>query len=183
MIKWSKYLFLSIGIFSCTIDQDKKVEREKLLFKTGDDTELFFKNMRASYYDKEEREATRWEIYRHEDLYKNEDSLAINVAIILNVLHDEAYLLLEPGDKLKEMEKINIYATDPKTAGVDMISFDHPNKEGMLEFASQLYEAVQDRKKLMLLYQQDTIPILEGQERREAFRKTMADYYRLVRAF
>ncbi|MGK7389485.1 MAG: hypothetical protein ACNS60_04015 [Candidatus Cyclobacteriaceae bacterium M2_1C_046] len=183
MIRWSSFLIIAIIFISCTIDRDKKVDREKLLFKTGDDTELFFKNVRASDYEKEEKKETRWEIYRHEDLYEEDDSLSINVAIIINILNDEAYIMVEPGHKVKEMEEVIVYATDPAANSLDTISFDHPNKEGMLEFASQLYEAIRDKKKLMLLYQQDTVPVLEDQERREAFRRTMADYYRLVRAF
>ena len=46
--------------YSCQIDRDKKVNFEDFNFKTGDDTEIFFKNMRQSYYDLEENKAAKF---------------------------------------------------------------------------------------------------------------------------
>ena len=184
MTNYFIFAFLGMMMVSCTIDRDKEVKREKFLFKTGDDTEIFFKNIRASYYDKEEKKETRWEIYRHKDLYKEFDSLGLKIAIILNVLHDEAYIMVEPGDALQQQDEIVVHTLDPEATVYDSIVFDHPNKEGMLEFASQLYEAIRNNEKLYLITASyDTIPVLKQPDRRNAFRKTMADYYRLVRVF
>lgn len=178
------FFFLLLGtLCSCTLDKEKEVDREKFTFTTGDDTKLFFKNMRASDYKVEEKKETRWEIYRHEDLYEDQDSLGLNIAIIINIMQDQAYLYVEPGEKLKDLDPLVIYALDTVSKKSDTISLDIPNREGMLEFASQVYDALRAKKNLKVLLDNEQIPILEDQEKREAFTKTMADYYRLVRIY
>lgn len=182
MIKYLSFALLVL-FCGCTIDKDKTVERDKFSFKTADDTEIFFRNMSASSYDKEERKDTNWEIYRHEDLYNDTSGYAINAAIVVNVLNDQAYLLIEPGEKLQELDKIIVFASDPQSSDDENISLDVPNKETMLEFASQLYEAIRDGKNLKLRVGDNILPLFEDPDRRQAFRRTMADYYRLTRIF
>ena len=57
---------LWIAVFSalvgCSVNADKKVSLENFEFKTGDDTELFFKNVRQSYYDLEEKKAANFNL-------------------------------------------------------------------------------------------------------------------------
>lgn len=181
---FTRYILL-IAIFSmsCKVDRDKAVEREKFSFKTGDDTSIFFKNLRASEYEKEERKNPRWDIYRHEDLYSDTSGYAINTAIVVNIMEDEAYILVEPGEKLRSLEQIIVFWSNKKNNESGDIILQQQNKEAMLEFASQLYEAMREGKSLILQAGDEFIPIFEDEKRREAFQKTMADYFRLTRIF
>ncbi|MEM1408742.1 MAG: hypothetical protein AAGG59_18305, partial [Bacteroidota bacterium] len=60
-------VFILIAVFSCHINADKKVTLDNFEFKTGDDTELFFKNVRQSYYDLEENQAAKFNLFRFSD--------------------------------------------------------------------------------------------------------------------
>lgn len=179
----SAFILATCLITACSIDRDKQVAREKITFTTTDDSEIFFKNMRASYYEKEERKETYWEIYRSEDLYADTSDYAIKAAIVINILEDQAYLLIEPGQRLSELNEIIIYAYDSETSKEQQIILGIPNKEAMLEFGTQLYEALRDKKTLTLKVNDQSIPVLDDPEKREAFRRTLADYYRLTNIF
>lgn len=179
----SAFILATCLITACSIDRDKQVAREKITFTTTDDSEIFFKNMRASYYEKEERKETYWEIYRSEDLYADTSDYAIKAAIVINILKDQAYLLIEPGQRLSELNEIIIYAYDSETSKEQQIILGIPNKEAMLEFGTQLYEALRDKKTLTLKVNDQSIPVLDDPEKREAFRRTLADYYRLTNIF
>jgi hypothetical protein len=179
-----KYLLLLALFFSaCKIDRDKAVERDKFSFKTGDDTEIFFKNLRASDYEKEERKTPRWDIYRHEDLYSDTSGYAINIAIVVNIIGDEAYILVEPGEKLASQEQISIHWSNSVNSESGEIILQQQNKESMLEFAAQLFEAIREGKSLMLQIGGEFIPVFREENRKVAFKKTMADYFRLTRIF
>ena len=180
MIKY--FLFSVLLITACSIDKEKKVDREKFTFTMGDDTELFFRNMRSSYYNKEEREGTRMTVYRHEDLYSDTSLYSIKIAIVLNPVKDEAFILLEPGEGFSD-EDITIHWMDPERTESGEIILEGRNIVSMREFAAKLYEAIRENKSLIVKKKDEAVPILHEEDQREAFRITMSDYFRLVRVF
>lgn len=178
-----RYLIILILVFSsCKIDHDKKVDRAKFSFKTGDDTELFFKNMRQSYYDLEENKAAKFSIFRYEDRVQEADHPLLNLAIVINYLQDEAYLLLEPGESLRDQDHLEIVWRGEAQTGGTIVLVNY-NREGMLEFASQVYEALQKKASFSLKLEGKELPVLEDAREREAFRITVSDYYRLTRVY
>jgi hypothetical protein len=63
--------FLLVSLLSsCKIDRDKKVNREKFQFKIGADANLFFRNVRQIYYDRESPDG-KWQAYRFSDRNSN----------------------------------------------------------------------------------------------------------------
>jgi len=177
------YIIVIILLFSgCQIDKDKKVDRNKFTFKTGDDTELFFKNVRQSNYDLEENEAAKFNLFRHEDRIVTNDQPVINLAIVNNYMNDEAYLLIEPNDSLKSFNPLTIEVKNDST--IKKVKLGSVNRESMLEFASQLFEGIQKNAQFFVLSKdEERIPILDEKEEREAFRITVSDYYRLTRVY
>jgi hypothetical protein len=53
----------------------------------------------------------------------------------------------------------------------------------MLEFGSKIYEAIQQKKDMTVFSNGKYMPLLRDEKEREAFRITMADYYRLTGIF
>ncbi|NOS55149.1 MAG: hypothetical protein HOP37_02720 [Cyclobacteriaceae bacterium] len=53
----------------------------------------------------------------------------------------------------------------------------------MLEFGSKIYEAIQQKKDMTVLYKGKYVPLMQAEKELEAFRITMADYYRLTGIF
>ena len=167
---------------ACTIDQNKTVDRSKFLFKTYDDTELFFKNVRQSEYDLEALGAANINVFRinQRNSYKNQPH--IGIAIVMNWLQDEAYILIEPNALLNDEEHLHLISKD--SAGMlNDIRLEGRGKEAMLEFATQIYEGIQQQQQFDIVLDPQRYPFLKEKKDRDAFRKTMSDYYRLTRVF
>lgn len=173
-----RYLaFILVLLAACKMDSDKTIDRDKFTFKTGDDTELFFKNVRQSDYDLEENKAAKFNVFRHEDRARGAE-VAINIAIVVNYLNDEAYLLVEPSEELSARDEIVV-----KTASGSEIVLNNFSKEGMLEFASQIYEQLLKEDQFFVLSDGEQLPVLADPGVREAYRITVSDYYRLTRVY
>lgn len=179
------FILIMVLLSACKMDSEKRIDRKKFTFKTGDDTELFFKNMRQSYYDKEVNKAAKFDVFRYEDRVTGEDQPILNLAIVINYLHDEAYLLVEPNAPLDNEDELKVkWATNEADQADDgLIVLETPNRESMLEFASQIYEVLQQNAEFEVEVDGNYVPVLDSKEEREAFRVTVSDYYRLIRVY
>ena len=183
MVKCFMKYFIIIILFcsSCKIDQDKNVDRQKFKFKTGDDTELFFKNVRQSYYEMEENRQAKFNVFRYAERLKVKDGPMVNPAIVHNYIKDEAYLLIEPNDFLQDQDSLKVkWKALTEEGHMVLASFNH---EQMLEFASQLYEGIRKNASFEVMKDGQYISVLDTPEERETFRITMSDYYRLTRIY
>jgi len=172
-------LFLCIG---CKIDRNREIDREKFTFKTGDDTELFFKNVRQVYYNNSVMPGNR-EVFRHPDRCTTPQSPCLSLAIVGNFDLNEAYILIETTDALAALDSLVITATDSLQQTHSIVLAER-GKDLMLEFATQIYESMEQQQQLMLKANGgDTVPLFKSDDEREAFRVTLADYFRLTRIF
>jgi hypothetical protein len=92
------YLLIFLISVSCNADKTKKIDAEKSKFSTSDASELFFKNVRQRYYDREEMAASKLNIYRIQERNQRVDYPHLQLAIVINWRYDEAYILLEPNE-------------------------------------------------------------------------------------
>ncbi len=176
-------LLLIIALLTgCKIDRDKKVDRSMFQFKTADDSELFFRNVRQIYYDRTSPDG-RWQAYRFSDRYLGNDRPMILPVIVINWLKDEAYLLIDTNEILSEEDFLEVIITDSVTSKSDTLTLNQRGRERMLEFGSQLYEAIQANQQIVVRSKGEFHPVLNNDIDRETFRVTMSDYYRLTRVF
>ena len=180
MLRFLVFFFL---LLSCRLDGDKAVDRNKFSFRTGDDTELFFKNLRQSYYDLEELKSANLNVFRLKNRSGETDRPVVNVAIVMNWVQDEAYILVEPGALLQDELSLKVYWKDTVNNETGAVVLEGRGKENMLEFASQLYEGIVARRVFQIEHQEQLVNFLHTPEDREAIRITMSDYYRLTRVF
>lgn len=166
----------------CKIDRDKTVDRAKFQFEMGDDSELFFRNVRQIYYDRSSPDGT-WQAYRFSDRYTGNDRPLIIPVIVINWLEDEAYLLIESNDFLSDEDFLRVVITDMNSLTTDTVTLNQRGRESMLEFGSRLYEAILSNHKVDIQKNGEFLPVLTQEVDREAFRITLADYYRLTRVF
>jgi hypothetical protein len=179
----SRIIFLSLLIISgCKIDTDKTIDRDKLSFKIGTDTQLFFKNVRQSYYDLEENQAAKFNVFRFSERNVNPEEAVLNLAIVINYLQDEAYLLIEPS-KIIADEEIMLNAENPLADESITLRLEEVNREGMLNFCTSVYELIVQGYDIKMMVEDQWQPILNTPQTREAFRITVSDYYRLTRVF
>jgi hypothetical protein len=167
----------------CKIDRDKKVDRVKFQFETGDDSEIFFRNVRQIYYDRTSPPDGTWQAYRFSNRYHGNARPVILPVIVINWLKDEAYLLIDTNEMLSEEDYLEVIITDSVTSKSDTLTLNQRGREHMLEFGSKLYEAIQANEKIEVRSKGKFLPVLNEDIDRETFRVTMSDYYRLTRVF
>jgi hypothetical protein len=175
-------LLIMASLAGCKIDRDKKVDRAKFQFEVGDDSELFFRNVRQIYYDRTSPDGT-WQAYRFSDRYSGNERPVILPVIVINWLKDEAYLLIDTNELLSEEDYLEVIISDSSIAKSDTVILNQRGRERMLEFGSQLYEAIQADQKVEVKSRGEFKPVLKEDIDRETFRVTMSDYYRLTRVF
>lgn len=175
-------LGLVAAIFSaCNPDKTKKVSAEGSRFSTSDASELFFRNVRQLYYDKTTMKEAKLDVYRIKDRNTSEDQPVLNLSIVMNWRYDEAYLLAEPNSYLQQLDTLEILWQDTITHQQGYYSFSNGSKEEHFTFAAQIYQSIQQEHKLYLLKDnQEKIKFLADKKSREAFRRTIFDYFRLV---
>ncbi len=169
--------FLTLS--ACNPDKNRKVDQTTISFKTNDASKLFFKNLRQTYYDKEEMAAAKLDVYRLKKRNTGDERPVINLAIVNNWRYDEAYLLLEPNSLL-QLNELSVNWTSEKTGEQGTINFENGNKRSIVRFADQLYDLIQQESRLTVMIDGKSVDILNNSEDSEAFRITMVDYYRLV---
>jgi len=175
-------LLLILLLAGCKIDREKPVDRAKFNFEIGDDSELFFRNVRQIYYDRSSPDG-KWQAYRFKDFYEGNDRPLIVPVIVINWLKDEAYLLIDTNELLGAEDSLSVIITNALTHRSDTVVLDQRGRENMLEFASSLYEAIQKNEDMNVKWKGEYVPLLHEQADRESFRITLADYYRLIRVF
>lgn len=168
-----------LSVMGCTLDRDRAVDRDKFEFKTGDDTELFFKNVRQSEYDLEENEASGFRIFRHRERVQSDTLPLLNLSIVVNVLQDEAYLFLEPSELVAAQESIRVQLNPSG----EILELTTQNRDTYLEFVSSIYEAIQENAEFNVEVNGAWLPVLGDDNEREVFRITTSDYYRLTRIY
>ncbi|UII28007.1 hypothetical protein LVD15_06170 [Fulvivirga maritima] len=179
-MKWISIILVLI-ITSCNIDSEKGVDLTDFDFKTGDDTEIFFKNVRQSYYDLEENKTANLNIFRFEDRVKESAHPVLNLAIVFNYLQDEATLLIEPLNlTLEDSLEVITYQDEQQGDTLTLSSF---NRSAMLTFINDIYQHMLKGNKFKIKTERGYEELLSTKQEREAFRLTVSDYYRLTRIY
>lgn len=175
-------IIISVLLIGCNPDKNKRPDPKALRFSTTDDAKLFFKNLRQQAYDLEEMPAAKLQVFRHSNRRQLADYPLLQLAIVVNWRHNEAYLLLEPNEHIAEEEPLQIMWQDTVLQQQGLYAFNYGNKEEHLQFAGQLYGSILDGHRLF--YQTpDSLhqPFLFNPKDREVFRVSLLDFYRLTR--
>lgn len=172
-------------LVSCSVKSEKKIDTDNVTFTTTADSRLYFKNVRQIYYDREDQENTRLEIFRFGKRNTSTTVPVVNVALVNNWRYDEAYVIIEPNAYFDEVNRIAVNwqsTTDSSTKGTYVFAFG--SKENHFRFATQLYESILAKHTLQL---QDStgkpVNLFYTETDRDNFRKAMVDYYRLVNKY
>lgn len=144
----------------------------------GADANLFFRNVRQIYYDRESPDG-KWQAYRFSERDASARQPSLQAVIVIHWINDEAYLLIEPNSMLAEEDLITVVIKNES----DTLRLKERGRERMLEFGSKIYEAILSKKEMTILCNGKYVSLLQNDKEREAFRITMGDYYRLTGIF
>ena len=170
-------LFSIIVLFltSCDPEINEPVKEEALNFTTSDASEIFFKNIRKSYYLVEERKEQGIDLYTFEDQNSDAYYPLIVVSIVHNWRNDNAFLMASPNTYIPQDARLLI--------DQDTMEIAQPNMTAQLLFLTKIYNAIVEEKTMQLLSQGDPLSFFDQQEDRDNFKTTLFDYYRLTGTF
>ena len=170
-------LLLIIALsFGCNPDKETRINSKKAKFKTSDASELFFKNVRQTYYNKDEIATAKLDVYKNKKLLNHEPLLFPQ--IVHNWREDEAYILIEFDQQINELGSLQLLWKD--SIGFQSETFPLVNKKVHFDIASQVYNNILNEKTNYIKINQDTVKLFPDTDTKEGFRITMVDFYRLV---
>ena len=144
-------------------------------FRMADSDRLYFLNIRASYYDRENRADAGMALFRHRKRMISDSIPALDLLIILNSQKDEAYLYLEPVN-FDWPIKIRVSG---KNQSEELI-LDIGNKFDHLAHVDKLKPWIDEGASFDLFYRDDWIPIWDTPKEKEVLNTTLDDYFRLL---
>ncbi|MFT7382383.1 MAG: hypothetical protein ACI9Z3_002277 [Roseivirga sp.] len=170
---------LAMVLVACNPDKTTQINQAEITFKTSDSSKLYFKNIRQSYYDKEEMEAAKLEVFRFKKREQGDERPVINLSIVNNWRYDEAYILLEPNGYIQQ-DTLKLRWKSSDGLKTDSVIYARGNKMDIVKFADQVYQQIQSKSEFEIELEGKWQEILNESQDREAFRITMFDYYNLV---
>jgi hypothetical protein len=172
------FIFILI-IFSCSVNTSEKVELEKLRFNYSDDAYIFFRNMRQTNYDLEVMEEGGWRIYRHEDRQRDTTDFYFNISLVVNWRVNRVYPIIEMTKSI-DKESFQVYWEAIESTEKGNISMEGEKRRDEMIFASKLYNKMVEEVEIYVNYKNKKHPLFLDSEKREAFRVSMYDFYRMT---
>lgn len=174
-------LFLvSLTLLACQADKPEAISLEDIDFMTNDASEIFFKNVRQSYYDKQEIAAAGMDVFRMSDRNLEADYPLIHLAIAYNWRNDQAFLMVEPNANITNPEEFELWSIKPTSQDTTVIPYTMGNMKDQVTFAHRIFQALSAESQLYFYDGQVAQPIFDKFEDREVLRKTVLDYYKLI---
>ena len=173
-------IFVLILLNGCTNTPQQQSNSTTSSFRTTAPSQLYFKNMRSIYYNVEEQEKSRIEIYQLKQFTKDTDRPIVYPIIANNWLNDEAYLMLKTNDFVHGFSQplqVEIMEQD-KT-----ITLASPTAQEQYVMAIDIYEALKAGHTLKVMgADEKAYPLFDGKFDRNHYTTTLRDYLRLIEA-
>lgn len=171
------FFALTLVLLGCNPDKRTRVDGEILVYRSNDASKLFFRNVRASYYEKQSLEQAKLDVYRLSKRSQTEDYPVLNLALVNNWLQDEAYIIIEPNSYFRVGDTIRVSWQDSVRQEVEFV---FGNKDQHTVFADRLYDNLLSGHEMTIHKGAESWLLFPSSKEREAFRITMLDFYRLV---
>lgn len=171
---------LSLTLLACQSDKPEPISIEDIDFMTNDASEIFFKNVRQSYYDKQEIAAAGMDVFRMSARNLEADYPLIHLAIAYNWRNDQAFLMVEPNARITNPEEFELWRINAASQDTAVIRYAMGNMKDQVTFAHHLFQALMAEDQLYFNDGQVSQPIFDKFNDREVLRKTILDYYKLI---
>lgn len=167
-------VFLTLFLFSsCDGDRKKKVDIENFEFSTTDASELYFKNIRESYYNIEEKDGIK--IFRFK-AYDELDSVWLKPIIVHHWRVDKAFLMLEFHP---DVNPENIIISDSLTEN----SYQVVQIKDHLKLANDLYNQLLEEKDPNILLADTKKQLFNQKLEKSNFSLVLYDFFRFTNVF
>ncbi len=148
---------------------------EDPIFRMTDANRIYFLNMKAIKYNREQRRDAGMIVLRHKKLEKEGDVPNLKLMIILNSQKDEAYIYLEPIN-LEWPLTLKLEAE----SGTEVVTFQNGNKTDHYEMFQTLKPYIDKNANVQIQTENGWRSIWETPEEKEALQTIKEDYENLI---
>jgi hypothetical protein len=139
---------------------------------------LYFKNVRAAYYDIEDRKDAKMTIYRYGKKEESDDFPGIGLSILINKVKDEAYIFVDNASKdLPVRLKWSIVGQENNKGE---LVFEGGDKFQHFDFVEKLYPLLLENTFFELWHNGVFSPVLQEEHQKDALKITITDYFKLI---
>lgn len=170
-------LIAIISVLFLLSDNERRVNPEKVRFKTTESAELRFKNLRSYYYNIQNFESTYQDVYRFRNahIYK-ENEVGVHFTILNYWIEDEAYIIPEFMGEIKAYDSLEIKWSK------DHYIYKIGDLESAWKFAAHIYMNILDKDSLFYFNQtkEEWRPFLAHPNEQTQTKIVLKDYFTLV---
>jgi len=178
LLRWFLIWILAMGVgvvlFGIFGPTAKQIDMQEISYTTTESSILYFKNMRAYFYDKEEDQQSGYTLYRI-DSRAEEGKSNLHFIIVHNWRLNEAYLMAESDLVDLDHQRIAVVTKSKKLDTVKLKGFD---AEAHYRFAAGLFEAIENKEELSIF--RANKEVLLSQAEIKSLKKSLSDYFKLV---
>jgi hypothetical protein len=144
-------------------------------FKMVRSDQIYFLNLRASNYDRENRTDAGMILFRHSKRYISDTFPSLDLIIILNSFKEEAYLNLEP---VNNDWPIRLRVTENRQSKEFL--FQNGNKQDHLTYVTTLRPWIEGDASFELFHQDSWVRIWDSPKEKELLKTILKDYFNLL---
>ena len=174
---WIISIAIILGFGSCHPDKNKSVDLDQIRFQSTDASEIYFRNMRRSYYEMEERKEAAIELYTLSD-YEAFEAAMLKPTIAYNWRNDFVAVMLDASDKLKDED--NLVVIFESAEGQQKMILNESDIKSQTTVALRLYNGILDNNEIFLVLNRQKVPLFKNNEEKQLFRITIFDFLRFV---
>ena len=160
-----------VFLFALFGPQGKKINLKEIEFNTTNSSELYFKNIRSYFYEKEDKPDAKFILYRINSREKDSSKLKLQFLLVHNWLLNECYLISEPQNSNLQVEWK--YKDEFGT-----IELQGENNRAHFIFGAECFEQLDRGAQLWLIHSGKRISFTE--EEKSSLKTSLKDYFKLV---
>lgn len=170
-------LTIIVGVLFLLSDNERKVNPEKIRFKTTESAELRFKNLRSYYYNIQNFESSYQDVYRFRNAHPyKEGENGIHFIIVNHWIEDEAFIVPEFYGELKTYDTLSIKWSNGN------FTYEKGDLEKAWQFAAYIYMSILNKDSLYFYNKtsNEWKPLLAHPNEQTQSKIVLRDYFTLV---
>ncbi|XOV92595.1 MAG: hypothetical protein ACFHWX_20610 [Bacteroidota bacterium] len=171
------YFLVLMILLGCHPDKNKLVDLYKLRFNSTDASEIFFKNIRRSYYEVEENPEAAIELYTLSG-YNEIKQPKLKPTIAYNWRNDFVAIMLSISENLKDQEALLIIFENETEER--KLLYNESDVKTQTSVAIQLYNGILSSDEIFLVVNRQKLRLFSNSEEKDLFRVTVFDFLRFV---
>tara|TARA_Y100001972_G_scaffold88897_1_gene108777 strand:+ start:5427 stop:5969 length:543 start_codon:yes stop_codon:yes gene_type:complete len=171
------FISITMAFSSCHPDKNTAVDLEKIRFQSTDASEIYFRNMRRSYYDMEEHQEAGIELYTLSG-YRDLETVNLRPTLAYNWRNDFVAIMVSKSDELKNEESLVLIFESPESQ--HKLILNDGDIKTQTTLALKLYNGILANNEIYLVQNRQKQPVFKSSEEKELFRITTFDFLRFV---